>query len=395
MIKKIIAMFLTVIVTCGISAVFTRAQVSNITTGVGVKEYGGFTTYNGNNGQGLDSYVYKLYVLLNNNELWQISATDDSINWKSAEKIMDGARHVEAEQGRIFVIKTDNSLWGWGMNSAYELGLGNTDVITKPTKITDNVEEIIPREFNSNLSTVYALKTDHTVWGWGFAVPGAHDKDGTPLPVKIADNAKQVMASGDALWFLSMDNKLYGIGFVNNNIESGGQGFLDSITLLLDDVNIVNGSAIKSDGTVWNTKNPPTKLADSYDEYISHWGVHHIDDAGTLWINAGTKTKNEYGDDNNKYGYFGADVSGIDIVEKPIKILDNVVWHHSGDIHMGLAITKSNELWGWGSSRWLGSFNRKMFPGRSLADEQIYKTPVKIMDNVRSLSDVYGFGYVI
>jgi alpha-tubulin suppressor-like RCC1 family protein len=64
----------------------------------------------------------------------------------------------------IFAVKTDGTLWSWGSNTSGELGLGNTTNYSSPKQVgaLNNWSKVGPGEFHC-----LAIKTDGTLWSWG------------------------------------------------------------------------------------------------------------------------------------------------------------------------------------------------------------------------------------
>ena len=77
-------------------------------------------------------------------------------------------------------IKTDGTLWGWGSNSSNQLGTGNTGKNeTTPIQIgTDNNWKTV----TMGVAHTMAIKTDGTLWGWGIISSG-HLGNGTQSSV--------------------------------------------------------------------------------------------------------------------------------------------------------------------------------------------------------------------
>ena len=89
--------------------------------------------------------------------------------------IMSDVRSIEAAHTQsnkrhctIFLIKNDNSLWGYGSNKDGVLGDGTGVDQENPVKILDNVAYIGEvKEGEQNITSIYAIKTDRTLWIWG------------------------------------------------------------------------------------------------------------------------------------------------------------------------------------------------------------------------------------
>ncbi len=85
---------------------------------------------------------------------WRQVGTDN--NWSG----------ISAGGAASYAIKTDGSLWGWGINMNGEIGLNNTsNSVVTPTRIgtANNWKSV-----SSGFEFVTALKTDGTLWSTGF-----------------------------------------------------------------------------------------------------------------------------------------------------------------------------------------------------------------------------------
>ena len=73
---------------------------------------------------------------------------------------------VSAGEDYTIAIKTDGSLWAWGYNF-YGFGAGYGPIISNPTRIgTDNDWRSVAASFH--LNGAMAIKTDGSLWGWGY-----------------------------------------------------------------------------------------------------------------------------------------------------------------------------------------------------------------------------------
>jgi len=91
-------------------------------------------------------------------------------------------RSVNCGNGHILAIKTDGTLWAWGANSNGQLGNGNNSkFVFLPTQVgTENNWSKVALGFDFTL----ALKTDGTLWAWGWNSYGQLG-DGTIINKKI------------------------------------------------------------------------------------------------------------------------------------------------------------------------------------------------------------------
>jgi alpha-tubulin suppressor-like RCC1 family protein len=66
-----------------------------------------------------------------------------------------------------FAIKTDGTLWSWGRNDSGQLGLNDTSYRSSPVQIGALTNWLqISGTYNGDVTT--ALKTDGTLWSWGY-----------------------------------------------------------------------------------------------------------------------------------------------------------------------------------------------------------------------------------
>lgn len=77
-------------------------------------------------------------------------------------QIMDGIKSISIGNRFMAAIGTNGDLWTWGDNTFGQLGNGNTSSVNQPQKVMDEVESI---ELGPNYAI--ALKEDGSVWTWG------------------------------------------------------------------------------------------------------------------------------------------------------------------------------------------------------------------------------------
>jgi len=120
------------------------------------------------------------------NRLTPVTTFAGGTNWK---QVSAGARHAVA-------IKTDGTLWTWGYN--LEGALGNNDTTDRSTPVTTFAGGTDWKQVNSGLYHIPAIKTDGTLWTWGynnFGRLGTNDKTQRNTPVTTfagGTNWKQV-----------------------------------------------------------------------------------------------------------------------------------------------------------------------------------------------------------
>jgi len=99
---------------------------------------------------------------------------------------------------QVAAIKTDGTLWLWGCNNCGQLGDGTT--INKSSPVQTALGSNNWKSISTGSTTMLALKTDGTIWGWGLASSGQLGNGLTTttcVPIQISGtNWKQVSTSG-------------------------------------------------------------------------------------------------------------------------------------------------------------------------------------------------------
>jgi alpha-tubulin suppressor-like RCC1 family protein len=134
-----------------------------------IKEDGTLWTwgFNGYNPFGWFNFVEGILGLNDNQNYSSPVQVGSNTNWKS---ISTGVSHSAA-------IKTDGSLWVWGINEYGELGLNDKNDRSSPTQLgfSKNWKDVNASNhcgsFAAGMTT--ALKADGTLWAWGYNRKGA------------------------------------------------------------------------------------------------------------------------------------------------------------------------------------------------------------------------------
>ncbi|WP_445716365.1 T9SS type A sorting domain-containing protein [Flavobacterium sp.] len=105
------------------------------------------------------------YGLLGNGSTTTINATLQQIgtatNWEK----------ISASTDMTIGLKTDGTIWGWGQNDQYEMG-NNTCCANQLTPIQIGTANHWVDIETSMGASVFALKNDGTIWGWGLNLGG-------------------------------------------------------------------------------------------------------------------------------------------------------------------------------------------------------------------------------
>ncbi|MCQ9634289.1 T9SS type A sorting domain-containing protein [Chryseobacterium sp. WG23] len=178
----------------------------------------------------------------------KIGTTND---WKS---IYVGHKHTLA-------IKTDGTLWAWGDNAFGQLGDGTLIDRKVPTQIGTATDW---QSLGGGIEHSVGLKTDGTLWTWGRNGYGQLG-DGTtiskniPTQIGTATNWKSIRAANYQTLAIKTDGTLWGWGI--NNYGQLGDGTTTSKNIPTQIGNAANWKSIdtgvqhsvglKTDGTLW------------------------------------------------------------------------------------------------------------------------------------------------
>ena len=177
-------------------------------------------------------------------------------NWK---QVAGGNNHTAA-------IKTDGTLWTWGLNASGQLGVNNTNRGCTP--VTTSTGGTNWKQVACGRVHTAAVKTDGTLWTWGSNV-GGQLGDNTAInrstPVTTfagGTNWKQVACGGYFTSAIKTDGTLWGWGESGNG-QLGDNAFTNlgkstPVTTFAGGTNwkqvacgFRHTAAIKTDGTLW------------------------------------------------------------------------------------------------------------------------------------------------
>jgi alpha-tubulin suppressor-like RCC1 family protein len=169
---------------------------------------------------------------------------------------------ISAGADHVIALKIDGSLWAWGRNDWFQLGLGDTDNRNIPYQISSETDW---QRINAGYYHSVSLKSNGSLWGWGRNYEGQlgfgttlYDGD---FIYQIGTESDWSMIAGGFNHTLSVkiNRTLWATGFN----EKGQLGLNDTnpcsnftqIGTLSDWINVTAGneysSAIKENNTVW------------------------------------------------------------------------------------------------------------------------------------------------
>ena len=175
-------------------------------------------------------------------------------NWKQAS----------AGHAATVAIKTDGTLWTWGSGSDGQLGDGTTTSKNAPGQVGSNTNW---KQVSNNYYASAAVKTDGTLWVWGAnldGVLGTNNLTYYSSPVQTVaggTNWSQVSVGKRFMCAIKTDGTLWGWG-INTSYQLGD----NTSTSRSSPVQTVSGgtnwkqvsagtthaSAVKTDGTLWS-----------------------------------------------------------------------------------------------------------------------------------------------
>jgi alpha-tubulin suppressor-like RCC1 family protein len=303
-------------------------------------------------------------------------------NWK---QVAAGRSHTAA-------IKTDGTLWTWGENTLG--GLGDNTVTVRSSPVQTVSAGTNWKQVNGGQIHTVAIKTDGTLWTWGFNTQGQlgdNSRTHRSSPVQTVaggTNWKQVACGATHTTAIKTDGTLWTWG--NNG---GGQLGDNSITHRSSPIQTVAAgtnwkllacggyytAAIKTDGTLWiwgrngdgqlgdnsiNPKSSPIQtVAGGTNWKLVNGGETHtaaIKTDGTLWL-WGENTNGELGDNSRTHRS-----SPVQTVAGGTnwKLVDGGHYHTA-------AIKTDGTLWTWGRNnyRQLGelTFNNRSSPVQTVS----------------------------
>ena len=271
---------------------------------------------------------------------------------------------VSAGGSFTMAIRNDGALFAWGTNAQGQLGLnvGISARIVTPTKVGNSSWS----QINAGGSHVLAIRSDGTLWSWGFSATGQLGLNtGTPnrsSPSQIGTGSwTAISAAIDHSLGIDSTGTLYGWG--NNTVNQTGIFCLDTplqhASIMMPGFNLLETTGfIKNNGQLWTMGNndygslginaagarsSPVQVAGSWTQVaFVVWSAFGIKSGGTLW---------SWGLNSN--GILGVN----DTINRssPIQIGSGIwkfinVYINSNSQQLIYAIDNTNALYAWGGN---------------------------------------------
>jgi alpha-tubulin suppressor-like RCC1 family protein len=321
----------------------------------------------------------------------------------------------------------DGTVWAWGNDFNGQLGDGGTNTNKNAPVQASGLTDVADVAGGNNHSL--AVKSDGTVWSWGFnnrgqlgydpdpATTDTFENSGTPGQVSGLTDVVDVAGGTSHSLAVKSDGTVWSWGF--NDVGQLGNGATSSTpnpipvqaSGLTDVVAIAAGShhslAVKSDGTVWawgfnsqgmlgnGTSGTDTNsdvpvqasgLTDAADVSAGNFHSVALEGDGTVWA-WGANNKGQLGHDPNPV------TSGFEPSSTPSQVsgITDVKDVASGLNHNLAATDAHGEVWAWGCNDYgqLGNSGVPTNPGSNCAP--FSRTPVQAI-GLFAAADVAGGG---
>lgn len=314
---------------------------------------------------------------------YEVHGADGTGYFNSVTAIMGGETHNLA-------LKSDGTLWSWGMNFLGQLGDGTTNDAALPVRVglgsippLDGVTKLGGRTYFS-----LAVKSDGSIWGWGMnwsgqVGSGTINPSGTPsvlVPVQVTNSGPGGVVNNPVQVSCGYT---YGVALLTNGTVwtwgTGPWGELGNgttgqslapvqVTGLSNVISLSSGwkhiLALKSDGTVWAWgKNLNGELGDGTTISRSN-AVQVLNVSNIVAVSGGDYNSVALRSDGTVWKWGLNDVGelgmgGADAVPHPFpaQILvdafgagfSNVVKVANRDYH-NIAVKKDGSVWMWGAN---------------------------------------------
>lgn len=240
-----------------------------------------------------------------------------------------------AAEGYAFAIRNDGTLWGWGSNQNYALGIGDTIPIGYNAAFQLNTDTDWV-QVSGGAGHGLAIKNNGTLWSWGYNYSGqcgqgfyggdVFSGDGIKVPTQVGTDTDWVHVEAGAFssYALKQNGVLYSCGYNG----PGQLGIGNSLT----------------NTNIFTPISKPTSWITFKGSYRHAGGIIGVAAPKALW---------SWGD--GSYGQLG--LNDKDPRNIPTIVSNNIstTWDKlGGGGYNAMAIKSDGTLWGWGHSTYSG-----------------------------------------
>jgi alpha-tubulin suppressor-like RCC1 family protein len=133
---------------------------------------------------------------------------------------------ISSAGASMYAIKTDGTLWAWGYNAFGQLGLGDITHRSSPVQVGALTTWSLVSAGTYRAYSAYAIKTDGTLWAWGYNIYGQLGLGDTtnrssPVQIGLLTTWSKVAAGSYHTIAVKTDGTLWSWGY--NNYGQLGQ----------------------------------------------------------------------------------------------------------------------------------------------------------------------------
>lgn len=167
--------------------------------------------------------------------------TGDTNDRTTPTRVMSGVKHVYHDTSTFttFALKNDKSLWAWGKNGGWSIGDGTTTQRNSPYKTLTDVEALLHVG-----TSIIAKRTDGSIYWWGVTSYYGNDNSNIKQPQKLISDIIDFSCTSSSLCYITNNHELwrlhqyYNTSKYMDNAEKVSEGFYHVM-------------AISPDGSLW------------------------------------------------------------------------------------------------------------------------------------------------